>query len=131
MQAIKILSGFKFIQKKPLIFLVYVIAISIGHINGIVNYPEGTYKILRALELTAVCTFGFFAYRGNKIATWLLCIHMFFTGFNTFIMGVFRGSLPTSLKIIYIIFGAIFIYGSVFIMLNEFKMKRKRTQLNE
>jgi hypothetical protein len=127
MQAIKKLCD----QKKTLIFLVYVIAISIGHINGIINYPEGTYKILRALELTAVCTIAFFAYKDNKIATWILCIHMFFTGFNTFMMGVFRGSFQTSLKTIYIIFGVFSIYGSVFIILNEFKIKRKRAQLNE
>jgi len=66
------------------------------------------------LMLVVYSTLTFLAFRGNKIATWIVIISVLLSGIGTFMIGVFLIAVnQAAMKTIFVLLGLYFIYGGI------------------
>jgi ribose/xylose/arabinose/galactoside ABC-type transport system permease subunit len=66
------------------------------------------------LMLMAYSTLTFLAFRGNKIAAWIVIISVLVSGIGTFLIGIFLVAVnQVAMKSIFVLLGLYYIYGGV------------------
>ena len=101
------------IHRKGVIILSYPCMIAAQLIYSIVTrgVKDGMPYLLM---LVVYSTLTFLAFRGNKIATWIVIISVLLSGIGTFMIGVFLIAVnQAAMKTIFVLLGLYFIYGGI------------------
>ena len=100
-------------HKKSVILLSYPCMIAVQLVYSIVT--KGVKNSMPYLLMLLVYSaLTFFAFRGNKIAAWIVIISVLLSGIGTFLIGVLLVTAnQAAMKTIFVLLGLYFIYGGI------------------
>jgi succinate-acetate transporter protein len=89
-------------------------------------------KTIRLLGLIFNFSMCLLAYRGQKIATWIISVIIFFSGVTAFISSIFlfvKGHGQFGMQTFAGLYGLYFIYGGIELILIELKQQKDRRDI--
>lgn len=105
----------KISRKGKIILLSGFLCIVLGKfLYSLIYSPENQKMlIISGLSLIFYCIISYYVYKNNKIATWVMSFIIFVSGASSLCIGLFILSLKQiGLKLLFVLLGAIFCYGS-------------------
>ena len=108
------------IDKKIFILFTFLFVIGTKFFYSLIFTAESNrLKLLRFISLAFLLILSFFSLRNNRVVTILLAILILISGIGSLSISFFVGLDQLSLKLIFILIGAYFVYGGVRLIIME------------